>query len=320
MGWTDRGGRDDVVPEKLHQLVVTLKVENKMNGIILVNYGERAVNWNKCLLSGSVERFLLQHCWRTAGDLESSHQRPNCWEQRRWSDQDGPWLTPGQLSAEREKIHFSKCEIFKHKHIHVLSGATNVHTFEINTHIDNMSFLGLSWWSPSAHIQFHSAVNIDNCMIRTFLYIIDIFVSQTDSVSLLLAWQNLNMVEIFQVIYKPLIKSWTCQICRNQKWSSSDSPARKQSRSIIKPPINVLSENSFTEQVSTWVSLSTVGATLSISLLMTWIIPLDATTSDWMITPFFLLPWIRILVWESWRTNRSWVTNIWCWKLECLDV
>lgn len=63
----------------------------------------------------------------------------------------------------------------------------------------------------------------------------------------------------------------------------------------------------------TCVSLSTVGETLSISLLMMWIIPLDATTSDWMTIPFFLLPWIRILV--SWkRTVR------WCHSSEWLKV
>lgn len=31
IGRTDRGGRDDVVPEQLHQFAVTLKVENNDN-------------------------------------------------------------------------------------------------------------------------------------------------------------------------------------------------------------------------------------------------------------------------------------------------
>lgn len=59
----------------------------------------------------------------------------------------------------------------------------------------------------------------------------------------------------------------------------------------------------------TCVSLSTVGETLSISLLMMWIIPLDATTSDWTTTPFFLLPWIRIVVRVSWKKTERWIQS-----------
>lgn len=46
---------------------------------------------------------------------------------------------------------------------------------------------------------------------------------------------------------------------------------------------------------STCESPWTMGDTLSISLLIRWIIPLDATFSAWTTTAFFLLPWRRIL-------------------------
>ena len=54
------------------------------------------------------------------------------------------------------------------------------------------------------------------------------------------------------------------------------------------------------------VLLSTLADTPSISILIIWIMPLDATMSDWTIVPFILWPWIRILSRVSWKETRWW--------------